>query len=300
MNIPALLASPEPLLPTATDDLDTDRAILAQMGFSTFGSLPSKKRKRYNPSADAMTSANAATKDTATGSEAGSMQGGARTNNGGQRRNGKKGGMVTGAGSGANNAPLGERRRAAAVDTEEEKLGGGIGGVAGACAEVFAGGQTEGQNEVVGIDSGGMVGVAVEDVDCGGPGYISSTPSPSRNLETDLSVLKSVTPLTIPAASTVPADDTTAIVDPSHLDGFQHTLPPKPPVGIPYLAQEQITPLSLQKKALQGDVNDDTERGTTRTPLEEWAALRRGVRNERGDMVYFDQSFLEDPWKGLG
>ena len=29
-------------------------------------------------------------------------------------------------------------------------------------------------------------------------------------------------------------------------------------------------------------------------------ALRRGVRNERGDMAYFLPSFLEDPWKELG
>nr|POE74407.1 hypothetical protein CFP56_67758 [Quercus suber] len=28
-------------------------------------------------------------------------------------------------------------------------------------------------------------------------------------------------------------------------------------------------------------------------------ALRRGVKNERGDMVYFLPSFLEDPWKRL-
>lgn len=28
-------------------------------------------------------------------------------------------------------------------------------------------------------------------------------------------------------------------------------------------------------------------------------ALRRGVRNERGDMAYFLPSFLEDPWEKL-
>ncbi|TKA83700.1 hypothetical protein B0A55_00281 [Friedmanniomyces simplex] len=28
-------------------------------------------------------------------------------------------------------------------------------------------------------------------------------------------------------------------------------------------------------------------------------ALRSGVKNERGDMVYFKPSFLEDPWKDL-
>jgi len=28
-------------------------------------------------------------------------------------------------------------------------------------------------------------------------------------------------------------------------------------------------------------------------------ALRQGVKNRRGDMVYFLPSFIEDPWKGL-
>ena len=32
----------------------------------------------------------------------------------------------------------------------------------------------------------------------------------------------------------------------------------------------------------------------------EWAALRKGVRDEQGDVAYFDWSFVEDPWEGLG
>jgi hypothetical protein len=32
---------------------------------------------------------------------------------------------------------------------------------------------------------------------------------------------------------------------------------------------------------------------------EELAALRRGVKNARGDVVVFMPSFIEDPWKGL-
>ncbi|KAH0367325.1 hypothetical protein KCU65_g4771, partial [Aureobasidium melanogenum] len=32
---------------------------------------------------------------------------------------------------------------------------------------------------------------------------------------------------------------------------------------------------------------------------QELAALRRGVKNARGDMVVFMPSFIEDPWKGL-
>lgn len=31
----------------------------------------------------------------------------------------------------------------------------------------------------------------------------------------------------------------------------------------------------------------------------DWAVLRRGVRNEQGDIAYYDQSFVEDPWREL-
>ena len=30
-----------------------------------------------------------------------------------------------------------------------------------------------------------------------------------------------------------------------------------------------------------------------------WYALRKGVRDENGDMAYFDKSFVEDPWARL-
>lgn len=31
-----------------------------------------------------------------------------------------------------------------------------------------------------------------------------------------------------------------------------------------------------------------------------WQALRKGIRNEIGDIAYYDASFVEDPWKHLG
>ncbi|KAI5269101.1 hypothetical protein E4T47_07225 [Aureobasidium subglaciale] len=34
-------------------------------------------------------------------------------------------------------------------------------------------------------------------------------------------------------------------------------------------------------------------------PAQELAALRRGIKNARGDMVVFMPSFIDDPWKGL-
>ena len=31
----------------------------------------------------------------------------------------------------------------------------------------------------------------------------------------------------------------------------------------------------------------------------DWQALRRGVPDERGDVAFYDASFVEDPWRGL-
>ena len=46
------------------------------------------------------------------------------------------------------------------------------------------------------------------------------------------------------------------------------------------------------------------ERKDTWTPgwpsQQELMALRKGVRNARGDMVVFLPGFVEDPWRGLG
>ena len=32
---------------------------------------------------------------------------------------------------------------------------------------------------------------------------------------------------------------------------------------------------------------------------QDWWTLKRGVRNEKGDIVYYNNSFVEDPWVGL-
>lgn len=47
---------------------------------------------------------------------------------------------------------------------------------------------------------------------------------------------------------------------------------------------------------LQPSINGPEDSRATRPDLQ---ALRHGVRNENGDMVYFLPSFLEDPWKDL-
>ena len=56
-----------------------------------------------------------------------------------------------------------------------------------------------------------------------------------------------------------------------------------------------------QPKAVAASAEAQQDNWTTGFPApQELAALRRGVKNARGDMVVFMPSFIEDPWKGLG
>ncbi|KEQ71959.1 hypothetical protein M436DRAFT_49081 [Aureobasidium namibiae CBS 147.97] len=55
-------------------------------------------------------------------------------------------------------------------------------------------------------------------------------------------------------------------------------------------------PRAVEAKA--GEVQQDDWTPGFPAP-QELAALRRGVKNARGDMVVFMPSFIEDPWKGV-
>ncbi len=79
---------------------------------------------------------------------------------------------------------------------------------------------------------------------------------------------------------------------------------------IPPLDEDQQNPASLVQNPEEVRLLEEArERGLRR--LEQmgqdrradgewdWGALRRGVRDERGDMAFYDASFVEDPWRGL-
>ena len=42
-----------------------------------------------------------------------------------------------------------------------------------------------------------------------------------------------------------------------------------------------------------------SEPGTMPSGDWDWQALRRGFRDARGDMAFYDASFVEDPWRHL-
>ncbi|CAD0094874.1 unnamed protein product [Aureobasidium mustum] len=56
-----------------------------------------------------------------------------------------------------------------------------------------------------------------------------------------------------------------------------------------------------QARAVEAGVGDaQADNWTPGFPTpQELAALRRGIKNAKGDMVVFMPSFIEDPWKGL-
>ena len=84
-------------------------------------------------------------------------------------------------------------------------------------------------------------------------------------------------------ANNVPLGDRRATEDTSSVrnsdDIIAHAEAPEPSDGMQRQANGSSVGTSIDPTSLQ--------------------ALRQGVKNERGDMVYFLPSFIEDPWKNL-
>jgi len=96
------------------------------------------------------------------------------------------------------------------------------------------------------------------------------------------------------------------------------TLPPKPPPSTPHHTHPTRTspqPLGHDSGtgvvahggdtvAQGGDAASQggdavTQRERAGKEAHDWRALRKGVRDENGDVAYYDGSFVEDPWRCL-
>lgn len=76
----------------------------------------------------------------------------------------------------------------------------------------------------------------------------------------------------------------------THSQPLSQPLPPRPPTASIHAATGRSQP--QHSHPTSGGKRDD---GTW-----DWQALRRGVRvNERGDMAFYDGSFVEDPWRAF-
>ena len=56
---------------------------------------------------------------------------------------------------------------------------------------------------------------------------------------------------------------------------------------------------TVDQGALSSVGKDKAPSATSGHQQHNWQALRKGVPNSRGDIAYYDASFIEDPWKDL-
>jgi len=73
----------------------------------------------------------------------------------------------------------------------------------------------------------------------------------------------------------------------------------RPSSSFPTSAQESGKPDATTAPDPGGRPSNENLPASSQDDAAKLQALRQGVRNERGDMVYFLPSFLEDPWKNL-
>ncbi|MCJ1381660.1 hypothetical protein MMC17_004771 [Xylographa soralifera] len=289
--------------PSTLDDPDPDLA--AQMGFASFGAQPTARKRKYNLAADAMTSFLPPSHvgmplkpppSVGTGANSGALgkvrdgqngwlsergnrgaHGGNRyaegergrgkdrvLGRGGRRGRGGRGGAEmsrrTGEGvSGSNSTPLGTRLRNGGENAAAEWLKMRIG----------AGTSPQSQEQ------------EDEEEDAGMPGYVDSTPpgSPSPKNSTHLTNNAEDSPIDEEAEPTRQVEGEKEEVDADSGSGP----PGRPPA---WSSTPEDFPVRTQQSGSRGRHWD-------------WNALRKGVRNEKGDVVYYDASFVEDPWKDL-
>ncbi|MCJ1390370.1 HintC [Xylographa bjoerkii] len=290
--------SPPPLdAPSSSPPSDLDPDLAAQMGFASFGAQPTAKKRKYNPAADAMTSflppapgglpkkpplplgtgANSGAlgkgrgakgarggdrvmgRGEGRGTAAPVLGGGARRGRGGRGGWEKRLGEGEGA-SGSNSTPLGTR----AV------RGGEDGAAAGAGLGVGMGDSRlgDGENEE-------------EEEEDGMPGYVDSTPAGSP----------------LPGRATRPTSE----VGGSSIDGEEA------PAGQLEEEEEEVDAAAVSEtpryptgsSGVLEELPVRTQQSASRGGQYDWNTLRKGVRNESGDVAYYDASFVEDPWRDL-
>lgn len=265
-------------------------AMAALMGFSSFGAAPKAKKRKYNPAVE-----NAVTDASLT------LQGKRQ-----QQQQHKDYRPSSGA-SGGNRVPLG-RGRGMGTGAKNE---GGIPSVVeqphgGMLDETTtAGGLATGEAAELGdrVGSGvlGGSGSASED---DMPRYVdtSSTPPAEEGRVTAVGTggwgdhspryvdtsrqrpLPGPGEVPSPAAELSPNDDGGA--------GLQHGNQS----SVQQLRQE---PNSRYVLGSEGRGGGEDKVGVASGELYDWRALRKGVVDRRGDVTYYDESFVENPWRDL-
>ncbi|MCJ1320385.1 hypothetical protein MMC15_005723 [Xylographa vitiligo] len=286
-------------------DLDPDLA--AQMGFASFGAQPTAKKRKYNPAADAVTSflppthaglPNRPPLPVGTGANSGAL---------GKVRNGQNG-WLSERGYGA---AQGEKRYAEGGRGmgRDRVLGGGgrrgRGGRGGGERSWGDGEGASGSNRTplgtrggLGGEHGAVEGLEMrigagtcpqwredekEEEDDDMPGYVDSTPPGSPLPRTgEISHPTNDTENSPIDGEAAPERSVEEEIEEADADAGSGP-PARPPASS---GRPESLPVRTQQSGSRGAHYD-------------WNALRKGVRNEKGDMVYYDASFVEDAWTDL-
>ncbi|MCJ1297772.1 hypothetical protein MMC08_000560 [Hypocenomyce scalaris] len=283
-----------------SDPTSPSEDIAALMGFSSFGPASKPKKRKYNPAVE-----NAVTDASLT------MQGKRQQQ---QQQQHHKDYRTSSRASGGNRLPLGKGRVMGKGGREKEEVGGadvralgsGIldelavtrGSAGDECAEVGA--------NVKGADSVGMgeeENGGVDDDDA--PTYLDTSTVPSvedgraagmgnRNDEDD-------GPRYMDTSLPPPLDGLTAV--PLPVAGLYTTVGGGAGPGEEVSGQQQQQQQHQELPAIHSTGSElqggEIEAAMAPGGRRDWRALRRGVRNQRGDLAYYDESFVEDPWREL-
>ena len=141
--------------------------------------------------------------------------------------------------------------------------------------ETFSQGKTASLNSSMAMDVRGKQ----EKKDCDNPSYVRKTPPASSP------VMTSMAPLSIPTMISKESASRTeeiSLLEHPHLD--------------PVLRTNDLQPTGPSPEKILISRNEESE---GRDLHHDWAALKRGVQDARGDVAYYDKSFIEDPWQEL-
>ena len=308
-----------------------DPGLAAQMGFASFGAQPSLKKRKYNPSTDAVVSI-------CSFNERGKNK---------QEQN--RGSGQKGAGSDGNSVPLGVRKvedhdRGDDARNTEDVMGGmrklwGVryeeeGGEGGARDRGRKRGKSETKdedtNDKESVDEYSRDDNTHADSDHTAQPVIIPLPLlppslPSQPKSNDSSGgIHDFTPTNTNSATTtitlIPLSITSATTTPPpppllSTQATYRTHPASNPampttctadIPVPVIAASTLPPGPVHQQANgAGRSHEMQEQKPEPKPKPkqkqgtDWWALRKGVRDDRGDVAYYDQSFVEDPWEEL-
>lgn len=274
-----------------SDPSSPSEDIAALMGFSSFGAAPKPKKRKYNPAVgNAVTDASLTIQEKK------------------QQQQQHKDYRPSSGASGGNRVPLGKGRVFGNGGSNEDRGPGMIGQPHGGMlderteAECFATSKAAGLEH--GVGTGGLEeneGASEDD----GPRYVDASSTPPAEEEGVAPLGAGVwgadgpryvdtsrpPPLQVPGQVPLPAAEEQAPNEEGGAGSLRDTQST--------VQQQRQAPHARYSTSLEGGGGGEDGAGGVRGGLYDWRALRKGVVNRMGDVAYYDESFVEDPWREL-